>query len=228
MPRFWLRILPQFLLGGGLALLVWAAVNAEAALLLVCLMLLAAHVSASRKLGLVEDWLESPAADTVTEGNGVWGGVFSRLRRMVRDFNAARQNVEFQLANLRQAIAALPDAVVILDVADRIESCNPMAEEFFGLDAKRDIGQQISYLIRQPQFVDYLAERKTSFDHPCMLRLGGERILSLQFIPYAEGKKLLLARDVTRLENVERMRRDFVANVSHELRTPLTVVNGFL
>ncbi|MEW6592062.1 MAG: phosphate regulon sensor histidine kinase PhoR, partial [Pseudomonadota bacterium] len=43
-----------------------------------------------------------------------------------------------------------------------------------------------------------------------------------------EGKKLLVARDITDLERVDAMRRDFIANVSHELRTPLTVVGGFV
>src|SRR5690606_30768018 len=38
----------------------------------------------------------------------------------------------------------------------------------------------------------------------------------------------LVARDTTRLHNLEQMRKDFVANVSHELRTPLTVVVGYL
>jgi two-component system phosphate regulon sensor histidine kinase PhoR len=38
----------------------------------------------------------------------------------------------------------------------------------------------------------------------------------------------MISRDVTDLERVETMRRDFIANVSHELRTPLTVVGGFL
>ena len=49
----------------------------------------------------------------------------------------------------------------------------------------------------------------------------------MQLIPYGEAQKLLLSRDITRLERVETMRRDFVANVSHELRTPLTVLAGF-
>ena len=38
----------------------------------------------------------------------------------------------------------------------------------------------------------------------------------------------LIARDVTRVSQLEEMRKDFVANVSHELRTPLTVITGYL
>jgi two-component system phosphate regulon sensor histidine kinase PhoR len=47
-------------------------------------------------------------------------------------------------------------------------------------------------------------------------------------VPYGGKQKLLLSRDVTRLEMIQTMRRDFIANVSHELRTPLTVIGGFL
>ncbi|NNM82049.1 MAG: phosphate regulon sensor histidine kinase PhoR [Burkholderiales bacterium] len=228
MPRFWLRIIPQLLFAGGVALLIWAADDAVAALAFLVACLLIPYVRMNQKLDLVDEWLDSPGVENVPEGNGVWGGVYSRLRRMVREFREERHNIESQFQDLQEAIAALPDAIVILDAGDHIESCNPMAEEYFGLDKNRDIGQQISYLIRQPQFVGYLSEQATNFEHPCVLKLAGERILSIQLIPYSERKKLLLARDITRLENVERMRRDFVANVSHELRTPLTVVSGFL
>jgi two-component system phosphate regulon sensor histidine kinase PhoR len=52
--------------------------------------------------------------------------------------------------------------------------------------------------------------------------------LSVQLHPYGEGRKLLLSRDITMVEQAEAMRRDFVANVSHEIRTPLTVLGGFV
>jgi two-component system, OmpR family, phosphate regulon sensor histidine kinase PhoR len=46
--------------------------------------------------------------------------------------------------------------------------------------------------------------------------------------PYGMGRRLLLTRDITAVEQAEVMRRDFVANVSHEIRTPLTVLMGFV
>src|SRR5690606_40014243 len=48
-----------------------------------------------------------------------------------------------------------------------------------------------------------------------------------ELTPFGD-EKLLIIYDVTRLQHLEQMRRDFVANVSHELRTPLTVLMGYL
>ena len=52
--------------------------------------------------------------------------------------------------------------------------------------------------------------------------------LSLRLLPYSNEQFMVVVRDVSKLMQLEHMRRDFVANVSHELRTPLTVVHGYL
>jgi two-component system phosphate regulon sensor histidine kinase PhoR len=54
------------------------------------------------------------------------------------------------------------------------------------------------------------------------------RILQMEVTRYGRDEALVIVRDITRLHNLEQMRRDFVANVSHELRTPLTVIAGYL
>ena len=41
------------------------------------------------------------------------------------------------------------------------------------------------------------------------------------------GQASVVFDDVTELERLEGVRRDFVANASHELRTPLTAIHGF-
>jgi two-component system phosphate regulon sensor histidine kinase PhoR len=117
----------------------------------------------------------------------------------------------------------------MLDDADQIEWCNSVAELHLGLNARRDVRQRITHLIRRPEFVHYLTRQR--FDEPLAMRDMGEHkqgVISVQVLPYGDNRKLVITQDITKLENTEAMRRDFVANVSHELKTPLTVLTGFL
>lgn len=225
---FWQRVL---IFPAGIflfCLLVWAAAGLLAATLLFALALLLWLVFQLQQLAALDHWLDDPEARAVPEGAGQWEGIFSRLNKMMRSHRAEREQHTAALRHMEQATSALPEGVAILDETDHIEWCNPLAELHFGLDGVRDIGQQITYLARQPEFVQYLAMR--DFSESLVLRGARQDglVLSIKLIPYGSGKRLLISRDITHLERIETMRRDFVANVSHELRTPLTVVNGFV
>jgi two-component system phosphate regulon sensor histidine kinase PhoR len=180
-----------------------------------------------RHLGLLGRWLRNPAPEAVPHGSGAWEEAFAELYRMLRQQRQSEYRLTASLQDFQQAGAAMPDGLVILDAADRIEWCNPRAEQHFGLDGARDVGQSITHLVRQPQFVEYLQKQS---GEPLTLKQsrGSDYILSVQLVPYGNRQKLVISRDVTDLERVETMRRDFIANVSHELRTPLTVLCGFL
>ncbi|HKX53706.1 MAG TPA: phosphate regulon sensor histidine kinase PhoR [Nitrosospira sp.] len=226
MSGFWERF-ANLVLIAVVSWVVVAALGAVAALTfyVVALVLLVLHHS--RNLKRLDRWLHSE--ETVPpESSGRWGDVFARLARLMRDQKQTHQNISSALERLRRATSAMPEGVVILDEVDRIEWCNPVAEKHLGINAHLDTGQHITHLVRQTQFAEYLALRNYSEPLVTKQPRQHELTLSLQFVPYGDKQKLLLSRDVTKLERIQTMRRDFVANVSHELRTPLTVIGGFL
>jgi two-component system phosphate regulon sensor histidine kinase PhoR len=211
------------------ALLSWPFIGHTGALLLLAALLLGLLLHHLRNLSALYRWLRDPRIGTLPAGTGAWEHVFSFVLRLLKRQKASESRLTEALSRFQLAAAALPEAVVVLDEADRMEWCNPKAEEFLGVNRRRDRGQQITYILRQPQFADYLASGQIS--EPLTMRVStdeSDRVMSLQLVPFGERQKLILGRDVTRWERLETTRRDFIANVSHELRTPLTVVRGFL
>lgn len=207
----------------------WIIFDIVIALLFYCIALLLTVIYHLRYLTALDRWLQIPVptSTTLPDGSGAWGDVFARLARLMRNQSQSHQQLSLALERLRRATSAMPEGVVILDETDRIEWCNPVAEQHFGIDSNRDVGRLITFLVRQPQFAEYLTTH--NYSEPLIVKQTRhqELILSLQLVPYGDKQKLLISRDITRLEAVEIMRRDFVANVSHELRTPLTVIGGF-
>jgi two-component system phosphate regulon sensor histidine kinase PhoR len=177
-----------------------------------------------RHLAQLQRWLAHPLPGAVPEGQGIWDEVLAALHRLERETARREESLADGLARMRRAVQALPDGVVILDSANRIEWFNRTAEAQLQLDPGTDLGQNIANLVREPEFIEYL----DSSDDSVRITRGPALALSLQLIPFGQSQKVLLSRDVTQAERVDVMRRDFVANVSHELRTPLTVLIGFL
>lgn len=132
------------------------------------------------------------------------------------------------IERFRQAASAIPDGILVLDARNRIDWANARALAQFGLALDVDRGQPVVNLIRQPEFHRYVEAGDFGMSVIVPSNRDPVRALALQLVPFAADQKLLIARDVTEVEAVSRMRRDFIANVSHELKTPLTVIHGFI
>ena len=165
----------------------------------------------------------------LTGFGGAWSEILFKLQRIVSGFRKDIERVENQHERFIEAFQASPNGIVMLDDQDQIDWCNSIAEQFLGIDFKRDAHQRIHYIVRKPEFVQYITNR--DYEEPIQLEKMGNSfnlILRLQAFPFSENRRLVLIQDITDLSKAEAMRRDFVANVSHEMRTPLTVMMGFL
>lgn len=173
-------------------------------------------------------WLKKPVITNIPTGKGAWDTIFSALYQEYRRHARNQNQLALALTRFRHAASALPDGVVVLNERNEIEWCNAPAEQKLGINLAQDEHQPINYLVRHHNFLNYL--QANDYVEPIKLKswLDSDMTLELQLVDFGAKQKLLVCRDVSQLEKIDLMRRDFIANVSHELRTPLTVVAGFL
>ena len=195
------------------------------ALLILAYSLLSSYINQAR----LDVFVKGAGISSLTGFGAAWSEIFFRLQRIISGLRKDIEQVERQHKRFIEAFQASPNGIVMLDDQDQIEWCNAIAEQFMGIQFKRDALQRIHYIVRKPEFVQYMINRQ--FEEPVVLEKMGSAsslILRLQVFPFSENRRLILIQDITDLSKAEAMRRDFVANVSHEMRTPLTVMMGFL
>ena len=124
----------------------------------------------------------------------------------------------------------MPTPALAIDTSERIVAANRDVCDLFG---QGTLGRNYVTILRQPGLIKtieaVLADNKPRLSHYRSTDGVDDTAfqVTVRFIPTAQAI-LLTFTDVTHLEQVGQLRRDFVANVSHELRTPLTALMGFI
>ena len=182
----------------------------------------------SSRLLLFERALRTGDFEQFRLGEGIWEQIFSRFRFERERAVRRKKNYRMLLREIRKSTNAMPDGAVILDENNEIIACNRAAKELAGLKRKKDRGQRVDNILRDPELIRLLqsGDHKTTIEMMSPVHDG--EWLDCRVVPYGVDQKLLLLRDVTERIRLSKMRRDFVANASHELRSPLTVINGYL
>ena len=179
----------------------------------------------------VMQWLQRPEAAREPRVPHAWRELVERFRKARKVLQSEVDDADTRLREFLEAIQTSPNGVILLDHRERIEWCNQTAADQLGINPERDLMQHVTNLIREPMFTAYLHGGR--YDQEIQIPGGRSSVsrpvvLAIRVHEYGYGRKLMLSRDVTAVQQAEAMRRDFVANVSHEIRTPLTVLSGFV
>ncbi|WP_327440759.1 phosphate regulon sensor histidine kinase PhoR [Pseudomonas donghuensis] len=182
-----------------------------------------------KQLLRLHEWLRLHKPDEAPpDGYGLWGEVFDSIYHLQRRDQRVRGRLQAVIDRVQESTAALKDAVIMLDSDGNLEWWNRAAETLLGLKTPQDSGQPVTNLVRHPRFKEYFEQENYLEPLEIPSPINDRMRVQLHITRYGNNEHLMLVRDVTRIHQLEQMRKDFVANVSHELRTPLTVIAGYL
>lgn len=175
----------------------------------------------------LERWLSTGAGGKIPEGTGIWGDIYQHFYKIKKAEKKRKKSLGVIIDQYRKSTDVLPDAAVVLRSNNEIDWSNKLAKLVLGIK-KRDKGQRVDNLIRAPEFIAFLRQKKDIKNLIMPSPIDEGIILQFRMVNYGRGQNLVIAHDITQQTNMELMRKNFVDNVSHELRTPLTVLKGYL
>ena len=165
-------------------------------------------------------------------------GLTESLNSMAEQLDERIRTIIEQRQRLAAVLSSMSEGVLAVDSAERIISINGAAARMFNVETPAAAeGRRLAEVIRNPVLQDLVSRAGSSKDAGegeivIDMGSGAHQVEVNGSIIRGPGEKeigvLVILRDVTRLRQLERLRRDFVANVSHELKTPVTSIQGFV
>ena len=132
-------------------------------------------------------------------------------------------------------LGSMIEGVLAIDARQRVVGINRAAAELLAVDPARAIRRPLQELVRNPdlrRFALRAIDCREPVEDDLLLRGARDRTIRLRGTALrdlsGEGGAVIVLNDVTDVQRLENVRRDFVANVSHELKTPIASIKGFI
>jgi two-component system, OmpR family, phosphate regulon sensor histidine kinase PhoR len=165
-----------------------------------------------------------------------------RIGLALEDIFTRQQELERQIAGRESGtqtiLGAMQDGLLVVDARSRIMLMNQPFEKLFEL---RDpaMGVPLIEAVRHATLDELIAETLGTGEamrselSVADSRTHSERHIEVSAVPIKKADDetsgaVVLFHDITELKQLDRIRREFVANVSHELRTPLSILRGYI
>ena len=145
---------------------------------------------------------------------------------MTNELNQQIEELKNERVRLASVLRHMTDGIIIVDKDGVVQLINPAAISLFTITSEEPVGQSLAGVVRNHHVVSLWEDcRRTHKQCTATIETSPERrFINVIATPLHEDlpdRILLIFQELTRIRQLEMIRRDFVSNVSHELRTPL-------
>jgi len=154
------------------------------------------------------------------------GELTQAFNRMVEQLQIQYDSINQESQIISTILNEMTDGIMIVDQDGIVQRMNPAAEKMFSISLGKAAHKSIAEIVRHFQLVEIWRRcRDTRENQVATFDIVAKK-QTIQAIATWMGASmpdqyLLVFQDMTRLRQLETIRRDFISNISHELRTPL-------
>lgn len=171
-----------------------------------------------------------------TDGGVEMAGLASALNEMSTQLEARLRELDREKAGLSAILSSMTEGVLVVDASGRILLANRSLHRQFQVGDEA-IGRTVLEVFRNRALeelaVDTLRGGETIHEREVTFATPQEHVFEVKAASLlssgdSRSGAVIVFHDITRLQQLETHRKDFVANVSHELRTPLALIKGYI
>jgi len=173
---------------------------------------------------------DPPATDVAEFADIAAALVRLREQLVERGLTIGRQDTQQEAV-----LGSMIEGVLAIDGRRRILGINRAAADLLDVEAEQATGRPLQDVIRNPdlrRFALTAIDCREPVEDDLLLRGIRDRTIRLRGTALrdasGDGGAVIVLNDVTEVQRLENVRRDFVANVSHELKTPVASIKGFV
>ena len=169
------------------------------------------------------------------EGRDELGELGRALNQMSRQLETRLKELTAEKAELNATLSNMIEGVLVVDPSSKIRLANETSLRQFGL-SEAVVGKTVMEAFRSAPLQDLITQALVSGQVSAReLSFFGveERVFDVNAACLRAGSgaaagAVVVIHDITRIKQLENVRKEFVANVSHELRTPLSIIKGYV
>jgi two-component system phosphate regulon sensor histidine kinase PhoR len=156
------------------------------------------------------------------------------LGELSRSFNFMTERIESLFSELSRQkdeldsiISSIDECVMVLDEEGKVLFSN---QNFRDLVNNQEVNSKYYWeAMRKEPFVELIKKtQKDRKNHSLEISFNAKTYFCNVFYLDSRQEIVVTFYDMTKIRNVEQIKKDFVDNISHELRTPLAAIKGFV